>query len=136
MFIGFKNTAGLTFCDYNLLSLFLVPRDIVIAADSSQGVNWAAVIAFLKQIVAAFRPSPEGTRFAFVTYADRSNVAFAFPQATPTKSQYNVQVVQQFFDAAQRSPGTGRNINMALQDVLKVFTEKIHASRPNARKVW
>lgn len=117
-------------------SLFLVPRDIVIAADSSQGVNWAAVIAFLKQIVAAFRPSPEGTRFAFVTYADRSNVAFAFPQATPTKSQYNVQVVQQFFDAAQRSPGTGRNINMALQDVLKVFTEKIHASRPNARKVW
>ena len=111
------------------------PRDIVIAADSSNSVNWAAVIAFIKQIVAAFKPSPEGTRFAFVTYADGSNVAFGFPLGTPASAQYNTQVVQRFFDAARRSTGTRRNINLALRNVLMLFTQKALGSRPNARKV-
>jgi len=107
-------------------------RDIVIVADSSNTANWAAIVAFLKQIVAVFNVSPEGTHFAFVTFADTSNIAFQFPAAN---AEYNVQMVQQAFDGAQRSTGTGRNINMALQNTLKLLTDNTLGVRPNSRKV-
>lgn len=107
-------------------------RDIVIVADSSSRVNWAALTAFIKQIVGVFNVSPKGTHFAFVTFADTSKIAFQFPSAG---SEYNVQFVRQAIDGAQRSTGTGRNINMALQNTRRLLTQTELGSRPNARKV-
>ena len=104
-------------------------------ADSSNTVDWAAVVAFIKQIVGAFNVSPDGTHFAFVTYADRSGTAFSFPLGALTAAQYNVQVVRRYVDAATRSRGVGRNINVALQDVVRLLTRKDLGSRTNARKV-
>jgi len=120
---------------YKLISFFSGRgrvRDIVIVADSSNTANWAAIVAFLKQIVTVFNVSPEGTHFAFVTFADTSNIAFQFPAAN---AEYNVQMVQQAFDGAQRSTGPGRNINMALQNTLKLLTDNKLGVRPNSRKV-
>lgn len=107
-------------------------RDIVFVVDSSNTANWAAILAFIKQIVAVFNVSPQGTHFAFVTFADTSNIAFQFPAAN---AEYNVQFVQRSIDGAKRSTGTRRNINLAMQNTLKLFTDKQLGARPNARKV-
>ena len=107
-------------------------RDIVVVVDSSAGVNWNALIAFLKQAVGVFNVSPQGTHFAFVTFADNSNIAVQFPSAG---AEYNVQVVQQSIDGIKRSTGTGRNINMALKNTHRLLTDSRLGSRSNARKV-
>lgn len=111
-----------------------ISRDIVIVLDASNRGGWAALIAFVKQLIGAFDVSIKGTHFALVAYAGRSTVVFSFPASNKPDALYNVNVVQGLVNKA-RLLGNGRNIFQALGDVSTLFTLPMLYSRKTARKV-
>ena len=109
----------------------------MIVADSSNNVNWNAMVYFIKQVVGDFDVSPKGTHFALIGFGDRAVNLFTFPTGPQSPSQYNVRVVRQFIDAtsSRRPKGTQRNINGALTLTRTLLTNKQFGVRPNSDKV-
>lgn len=91
--------------------------------------------AFVKNVVGAFDISPQGTHIAMITYGDRSQTAFTFPIDLKTGARYDKQTVNAFVNAAPRSTGRTRNINMAFGDAVQLFTNRLYGARKNSRKV-
>ena len=109
----------------------------MIIADARDGVNWQAMMYFVKQVVRGMGASPQGNHYS--VYAFGNNVAqmATFPVGSQQTSQYNVNTVFRYLDAAQSFKPTGRgdSINLALRAARQLLTDQARGARTGAFKV-
>ncbi|XP_031572994.1 collagen alpha-6(VI) chain-like [Actinia tenebrosa] len=105
--------------------------DLGLLVDSSDAVNWNAMLSFVKSIVRSFEISVHGTHVGFISFASTANLAFDF--ATNPAPTADLIVSQINGVAPQR--GNQRRIDIALNMAAADLFIQRRGQRPTARQV-
>lgn len=105
--------------------------DLGFLVDSSTGVNWNELIAFVKAIIQSFDISYYGTHVGFISFADQPRVDFDF--ATNTNPSAEVLIDQ--INGITPSGGRTRRIDLAFNAALTKLFVTQNGMRLPARKV-
>ena len=105
--------------------------DLGFLVDSSDGVNWNEMLAFVKTIIRSFDISHAGTHVGFISFASTANLNFDFAtNPAPTTDVINNQI-----NSITPNRGNQRRIDLALRAAAAKLFITDRAMRPLARKV-